>query len=143
MPLDLQAIAEQLYGQVATAAAGAAVRALLGVDGTAGAAASVIPSHRLDAARLPSLPFVVWREGAVGGDSYQQRTASGVWWVYDTPGRGYARINAIITTIEAAYAPLSIPFGRVVVGPIGQATDDRSLGGLLARPIQIRFTRRA
>jgi hypothetical protein len=143
MPLALQSIAEALYGRVATDAAGASVRALLGVDGAAGGAASVIPAHRLDAAHLPAFPFVAWREGVVSGERYAQRAVTGVWWAYDTPGRGYARINAIITAIEAAYPPLAISDGRVLVGPIGQATDDRSLGGLLTRPIQVRYTRRA
>lgn len=137
MPLELASISSALFDRIATGDAGAAVRALLGSAG------SVIPADKLGQRPLPARPLAVWRDGAVGGRSLDMRTVTGTWWVYDDPGQGYARIHSVIAAIEAAYPPDALANGRVRVGPIGQASDDRSLGGLLTRPLQIAYLRRA
>lgn len=137
MPLELATISSALYDRIATHAAGAAVRALLGSAG------SVIPADRLGQRPLPPRPLAVWRDGAVGGAALDMRTVTGTWWIYDDPGQGYSRIHAVVAALESAYPPDALLDGRVRVGPIGQASDDRSLGGLLVRPLQIAYLRRA
>jgi hypothetical protein len=137
MPLELASISSALFDRIATDAAGAAVRALLGSAG------SVITADKLGQRPLPARPLAVWRDGAVGGVALGMRNVTGTWWVYDDPGQGYARIHAVIAALETAYPSDVLANGRVRVGPVGQASDDRSLGGLLVRPLQIAYLRRA
>lgn len=137
MALDLASISAALFARIATDVAGAGVRGILGSP------QSVIKAEQLGQRPLPARPLAVWRDGAVGGAALQMRSITGVWWVYDDPGQGYSRIHAVVAAIETAYPPDALPAGRVRVGPIGQASDDRSLGGLLTRPLQIAYIRRA
>jgi hypothetical protein len=135
--LPLQAISEALFDRLASHAAGAAVREKLGAG-----AASIIAADALGRTPRPATAFLVWRGGAVGGSSLELRRVTGVWWAYDDPARGYARSNEILAAIEAAYPFDAVAFGRTRVAFIGQEADDRSMG-LLTRPIQIIYTRRA
>jgi hypothetical protein len=141
--LDLQVTTVGLFDRIAVDAAGSAVRALLGLDDPASLLPTIIPAARLAARPLPPAPFLAWRGGAVGGESLEMRRITGVWWAYDLPIQGYARINAVLAALEAAYPQDAIPWGRVRVTAIGQETDDRSLGGLLTRSLHLTYTRRA
>lgn len=136
MVIDLASISGLLYAQLKTAAAGAAVRAVLGAG-----AASIIPAERLRHEPRPARVLLVWRGGSVGGASGEMRPASGVWWVYDDPGQGYARIDAVVPLIEAAYPRDALAWGDTRITLIGQATEDATLGGLLVRAVQLTYRR--
>jgi len=136
MVIDLAAINGLLYAQLKTAAAGAAVRAALGAG-----AASIIPAEKLRQEPRPARVLLVWRGGSVGGSSGDMRPITGVWWVYDDPHQGYARIDALVPLVEAAYPLDCVAWGETKISLVGQATEDATLGGLLARPVQITHRR--
>lgn len=136
MPPDLAAINGLLYAQLKTALAGAAVRAALGAG-----AASIIPANQLRQEPRPARVLLVWRGGSVGGASGEMRPLTGVWWIYDDPNQGYARIDALVPLIEAAYPVACLAWGETRVTLIGQGTEDATLGGLLVRPLQVTYRR--
>lgn len=136
MVIDLASINGLLYAQLKTATAGAPVRAALGAG-----AASIIPAERLRQESHPARVLLVWRGGSVGGQSGDIRPITGVWWVYDDPHQGYARIDTLVPLIEAAYPRNALAWGETRVSFVGQATEDATLGGLLVRPIQITYRR--
>lgn len=135
--LPLASIASALWSRVATDADGAALRALLTSDG-------VLTAAQLEggAGALIAPPFVVWREGVVAGRGDVMRRVFGDWWVY-VPDNDTRQQALIIEAIEALYTSWCIAWGRVEVGPVGQAAPDKAVGGLLARPVTISYVRRA
>lgn len=134
MILDVSAIEVAFFSQLATAAAGAAVRTALGAGAT-----SIISAERLRIP-LPARPFLAWRSGVISGDSNTMRFIYGAWWIYDDTPQGYARINKLISLIEAAYPLNALSFGEVSVFQVGQATEDTVLG-LLTRQMQLVYRR--
>lgn len=138
MSLDLAAATAAIYARLATDAGGAGVRALLGSATSVGPATLAEGGVEL----LPARPCVLGRPGAVGGASDEMRRATYTWWCYAVPGESYL-LAQIVEAIEAAYPPFLIPFWRVAVTLIGQETTDDSLGGLLTRPVQLTYRRRA
>ena len=136
MPPDLAAINGLLYARLKSDVAGAAVRAALGAG-----AASIIPAEKLRQEPRPARVLLVWRGGSVGGQSGDMRAITGVWWIYDDPHQGYARIDALAPLIEAAYPRDCVAWGETRISLIGQATEDATLGGLLVRPLQITHRR--
>jgi hypothetical protein len=136
--IDLAANRALLYERLKSHAAGAAVRAATG-PGTAG---GVIPTHLLRAP-LPARPFLCSRAGVISGQSDAMRGVVLTWWIYDDPGQGYARINALITLIAAAYPLNALPWGETKITLVGQEGEDEKLGGLLMCPVQITYSRRA
>jgi hypothetical protein len=136
MPPDLATLNGLLYAQLKTALAGGAVRAALGAG-----AASIIPAEKLRQEPRPARPLLVWRGGSVGGQSGDMRPITGVWWAYDDPGQGYARIDALVPLIEAAYPRDALAWGETRITLIGQATEDATLDGLLVRPVQLTYRR--
>lgn len=127
-----------IYARLKSDAAGAAVRAATGP----GTAAGVIPAHRLRLPR-PAPPFLVGRAGVISGQSDAMRGVVFTWWIYDEPEQGYARIDALIDLVSAAYPLDALAWGETRVTQIGQQGEDSSLGGLLMCPIQITYLRRA
>jgi hypothetical protein len=127
-----------LYERLKSHAAGAAVRAATGP----GDASGVIPAHLLRKPR-PARPFVCARAGVISGQSDGMRGVVLTWWVYDDPGEGYARIDALIDRISAAYPIDALAWGETRVTLIGQQGEDSSLDGLLMCPVQITYLRRA
>jgi hypothetical protein len=136
MPPDLAAINGLLYARLKSDTAGAAVRAALGAG-----AAGIIPAERLRVEPRPARVLLVWRGGSVGGQSGEMRGVTGVWWCYDDPNQGYARIDALVPLIEAAYPLSALAWGETRITMIGQATEDATLGGLLVRPLQLTYRR--
>jgi hypothetical protein len=127
-----------LYARLKSDAAGAAVRAATG----AGDASGVIPAHLLRKP-LPARPFVCARAGVISGQSDSMRGVVLTWWVYDQPEQGYARIDALIDLVSAAYPIDALAWGETRVTLIGQQAEDSSLDGLLLCPIQVTYLRRA
>jgi hypothetical protein len=127
----------QLYERLKSHAAGAAVRAATGP----GTAAGVIPAHLLRKP-LPAPPFLVGRAGVISGQSGDMRGIVFTWWIYDEPAQGYARIDALIDLVIAAYPLQAVAWGKTRVTGIGQQGEDSSLGGLLMCPIQLTYSRR-
>lgn len=133
------AVSRVAYQRVATDAAGAAVRALLGAGG-----ASVIPwlSLQAGAAALPPRPFVAYKPGVVaevtGVDQH-----GGEWWIYDDPGQGTWRIDQVADALAAAFDPrrgaarLPWPAGGARVDPLSEPRVDRALGGLIVRRLPL------
>lgn len=136
MVIDLAAINSLFFNQLKTSSAGAAVRAAAGAGAT-----SIIPSEQLRREPRPARVLLAWRGGSVGGRSGDMRGITGTWWIYDDPAQGYARIDAMIPLVEAAYPIDCITFGETRVTLIGQAGEDPQLGGLLFRPLQITHRR--
>jgi hypothetical protein len=128
-----------LYERLKSHTAGAAVRAATGP----GTADGVIPAHRLRITPRPARPFLCARAGVISGQSDGMRGVILTWWVYDDPGEGYARIDALIDLIAAAYPIDALAWGETRNTLIGQQGEDGSLGGLLMCPIQITYLRRA
>jgi hypothetical protein len=127
-----------LYARLKSDAAGAAVRAATGPKSADG----VIPAHLLRKP-LPARPFVCARAGVISGQSDSMRGVILTWWIYDDPGEGYARIDALIDLVSAAYPIDALAWGETRITLIGQQGEDSSLGGLLLCPIQITYLRRA
>ena len=140
MALDPAAINAALYAVIKSDAAGASARAATG----AGTSAGVIPAHALRAPALPARPFLAWRAGVVSGESEEMRGIGGAWWAYDDSQQGYARIDALLGLVEAAYAPPEgiIAGGRTVVSSLGPQSEDGAIN-LYCRFIQITHRRRA
>jgi hypothetical protein len=138
MTIDLAANRALLYAQLKSGAAGAAVRAATGP----GTADGVIPAHLLRKP-LPAPPFLVGRAGVISGQWDAMRGVVFTWWIYDEPGQGYARIDALIDLVGAAYHIDALAWGETRVTGIGQQGEDASLGGLLMCPVQITYLRRA
>jgi hypothetical protein len=57
------------------------------------------------------------------------------WWVYDSEGHGYRRINEILGLIEAAYDPFILTNCEVQLGDISQEIIDSALGNRPVRSI--------
>ena len=135
MTLPLATITAALWARLATDTAGADARALL--------SGGVLTAAQVEggAAALPPPPFAVWREGPDTARTNEMGDGVGDWWVY-VPNADTRLQNQIIDALRALYSPFCIAYGRVVVGPVGQAATDRALGGLWARPVTIRFSRR-
>lgn len=138
MPIPLTPAQAQLYERLKSHAAGASVRAATGPKSADG----VIPAHRLKIDPRPTPPFLAGRAGVIGGQSGDMRGAVLTWWIYDAPGEGYARIDALVDLVIAAYPERAIAWGKTRVTLIGQQGEDGSLGGLLMRPIQLTYARR-
>jgi hypothetical protein len=137
--IDLAAINGLLYAQLKTATAGAPLRAALVAMGAS--VASIIPAEKLRVEPRPARVLLAWRGGSVGGQSGDMRPISCVWWLYDDPAQGYARIDALVPLIEAAYPLECVAWGETRVSFVGQATEDATLGGLLVRPLQLTHRR--
>jgi len=133
---NLATINGLLFARLKSDAAGAAVRAALGAG-----AQSVIPAEQLRREPRPARLMAVWRGGSVGGASGDMRGITGTWWIYDDPPQGYARIDALIPLIEAAYPLDVIAPGETRITLIGQQSEDGTLGGLLVRPVQLTYRR--
>lgn len=127
-----------LYARLKSDAAGAAVRAATGP----GDAHGVIPAHLLRKP-LPARPFVCARAGVISGQSDGMRGVVLTWWLYDDPSEGYARIDALIDLIGAAYPIDALAWGETRITLIGQQGEDSSLDGLLMCPVQVTYLRRA
>jgi hypothetical protein len=138
MPIALTPNQALLYERLKSHAAGAAVRAATGP----GTADGVIPAHLLRVTPRPARPFVCGRAGVISGQSGEMRGAVLTWWIYDDPGEGYARIDALIDLVIAAYPERALDWGKTRVTLIGQQGEDAQLGGLLMRPIQLTYSRR-
>jgi len=135
MALDLATINAAMYAVVKSSAT------ICAATGP-GTSAGVIPAHELSRP-LPARPFLAWRGGVVSGQSHEMRGVNGSWWVYDDPGQGYYRIDALIALIEEAYPPDAIADGRTTVQNISGQQVDAALGGLHARSIGITYRRLA
>jgi hypothetical protein len=133
---NLATINGLLFARLKSDTAGAAVRAALGAG-----AASVIPATHLRREPRPVRPMLVWRGSSVGGQSGEMRDIIGTWWIYDDPAQGFARIDALIPLIEAAYPIDVIDPGETRITLIGQQSEDAALGGLLVRFVQITYRR--
>jgi hypothetical protein len=127
-----------LYAVLKSDAAGASVRAATGP----GDASGVIPAHLLRTP-LPAPPFLCARAGVISGQTDAMRGVVLTWWIYDEPEQGYARIDALIDLVGAAYPIDAVAYGETRVTLIGQQGEDRTLGGLLLCPVQVTYTRRA
>jgi hypothetical protein len=138
MTIALASARALLYARLKSDAAGAAVRAATGP----GSADGVIPAHLLRKPR-PATPFLVGRAGVISGQSDAMRGVVFIWWIYDDPAQGYARIDALIDLVGAAYPLGALAWGETRVTLIGQQGEDASLGGLLMCPVQITYLRRA
>jgi hypothetical protein len=79
----------------------------------------------------------------ISGQSDGMRGVILTWWIYDDPGEGYARIDALIDLVIAAYPIDALPWGETRTTLIGQQGEDSTLGGLLLCPVQITYVRRA
>ncbi len=123
MALDTKALTTSFFNVLASDSTGASVRAL----------ASVIHADTLDSP--PADPFVALRGGPISGARFDVRRLSFGWWVYDSEGRGYRRINDILALIEVAYDPFILTNCEVVQGDISQEIIDSALGNRLARSI--------
>jgi hypothetical protein len=133
---NLASINGLLFARLKSDAAGTAVRAALGAG-----AASIIPAHQLRREPRPVRLMAVWRGSSVGGQSGQMRDIIGTWWIYDDPAQGYARIDALIPLMEAAYPLDTISPGETRITLIGQQSEDATLGGLLVRFMQVTYRR--
>lgn len=117
-----------VFARLASEAAGAAARALLGAG-----AASVLTSDALErgTSGLPARPLAVLASGPVptnGG--IDQHT--GAWWLYDDPSQGLARLDALAKAICDAYdiergAP-ALTAGRLLLGDLSEPRLDTALG---------------
>lgn len=136
MVIDLATINGLLYARLKSEAAGASVRAALGAG-----AASIIPAEKLRVEPRPARVLLAWRGGPVGGQSGEMRGIIGTWWIYDDPGQGYARIDALVPLVEAAYPRDALAWGETRITLVGQASEDATLGGLLVRPVQLSYRR--
>jgi hypothetical protein len=133
---NLATINGLLFARLKSDAAGAAVRAALGAG-----AASVIPATHLRREPRPARVLLVWRGSSVGGQSGGMRDIIGTWWIYDDPAQGFARIDALIPLMEAAYPLDVIDPGETRITLIGQQGESAVLGGLRERFVQLTYRR--
>lgn len=103
MSLPPATIAARFYAVLKTDSGGLAVRAALG-DG----ATSVIQADDLNKASLPATPFIVLKWGTGGGSRAGLQRFLPTWWVYDTMGLRWQRIEPLIELIKAAYPQLAL-----------------------------------
>lgn len=139
MTIALTPYRAALYNRLKADTAGTAVRAATGPASAGG----VIPAHLLRKPPLPARPFLAARAGVISGREDEMRGVILTWWIYDDPGQGYARIDALIDLIRDAYPIDAIPYGETKITLIGQHGEDGQLGGLLMCPVQVTYTRRA
>lgn len=132
--VDLQLRTKQVFDQLASAAAGAAVRAALGAG-----AASIIHAEQLNKETLPARPLLALRGGAMPGQSGDIRIPTWRWWIYDEPAQGYYRINGLVPLIEQAYPFYCIPFGKILVSGVSEEYPIDPTLGLLARVLPLAF----
>ena len=126
-------VVDKWYAVLATDSAGAAVRAALGSG-----ASSIIPADDLEVGSLPARPLLAYRAGSViGSPGWDVQRATLTWWLYDDVLYKYARINALIALIQAAYPAdtLVIPFCEHRQLAITAERPDTTLGNRPARAI--------
>lgn len=150
MAIDVPTITAQLLARLTSDAAGAQVRAALGLGPPplATKADCIVHGDRLkqfvDGMPMPARPIIAYRWGPIGGRAFEMRPVLLNLWLYDDADGTvrYARISALIPLVQALYYPPDcIPFGRTETANIGQEFPDPVLG-LLARTIQITYTTR-
>lgn len=124
MPIDYAATYSALYTRV-TGSSGAAVRALLG--GTT----SVFPRDQLGNLSGRVLPYLVFAEGGVTGQSEGMRDVLVSWWAYIAPGGNPRTLYQIASELDELYGSMSalaISGGRLGVTYIGRPFHDSALG---------------
>jgi hypothetical protein len=140
MPLDTATSYGAIYDRAATDTAGAAVRALLGTFPTpfpkrpeyAGQRA-VFSARFLDTFRAVTgvtLPWLVWRQQGIGGQSGGLRDLSGSWFIYAPRWSEDSVLNTIADAVERLYGSehsLALAGGRYQVSRGDRPFEDRSL----------------
>lgn len=124
MPIDYAAVYSALYTRV-TDSDGAAVRALLG--GTT----SVFPRAELNSLSGRVLPYLVFAEGGVTGESEGMRDVLASWWAYIAHTGNPRRLYQIASELDELYGSMSalaIAGGRLGVTYIGRPFYDAALG---------------
>jgi len=124
MSLDPASIYSSLYARAATDSAGAALRGLLGTNG-------VFKADDLGSLSGKTLPYLVWRDGGVGGPSATMRDVGARWFAYHRTDKGEYRLHQIVAALDALYgstARFAIADGRLSVTFIGSVFYDRELG---------------
>ncbi len=131
--LDPQSITSSFY----TVATGNAALVAALASGTSGIIhAQALAASRANDIVLPTPVFIALRGGAIAGARQDVRNLFFTWYIYDTPDRGFWRINGVIPLIESAYPKDSaIPYSYTDVVSIGSETLDSALN-LLVRSIQ-------
>ena len=119
MAIAYETVYADLYSLVAIDTAGADVRALVN---------SIFPAEQLNNLNGKTLPYLVWRAGAVAGASHEMRDVAGAWWVYVGPTDSTRKLHQVATALEALYrSPFTLDWGRLGVTFIGQPFIDKAL----------------
>ena len=114
MAVATTAIYSSLYSRTATDAAGSAVLALVG---------SVFDAGELGNLNGKTLPYLVWRDRGVAGESWSMRDVNASWFIYSAPRTDPRKLTAIADALDALYGtdPLAVTRGRLGItyrGPI-------------------------
>lgn len=136
MSIDVAAAYSDLYARAATHADGAAVRALLGTNG-------LFTREQLNNLSGRVLPYLVWADRGLAGQSGEMRSVNATWFVYVARNGNPRALHQIATALDVLYGSLSrfdIAAGRLGVTFIGPVFVDDTLG-LKGIEVRIGYTR--
>lgn len=138
--IDLAAITGAVFERLRTDAAGAAVRAALGVGVSSVLHAEDLRVEGLGVRALPARPLVALRRGAVPQSQRVVYQPIYTWYCYDDPAIGYGRIEALPLLIAQAFASRLIvsttAVGAQETSGVGAQLRDDKLK-LLVIPVQL------
>lgn len=134
MSIDYTAAYADLYARAASHADGALVRGLVG---------SIFPANELAQLTGKTLPYLVWRDRGIAGDSESMLSVNAAWFIYATPNANPRVLHTIASELDALYhmAPLAIPFGRLGVTYRGATFTDEALNNLTGMEVRIGYRR--
>jgi hypothetical protein len=132
MAFDPQDITSDFF---TVATGNATLTAALGSGSSGVIHAQALANTRATDIVLPTPVFIALRPGTVPGTRYGTRSMFYTWHVYDTPDRGYWRINGVLPLLESAYSAEAISMCYTDVVSIGSEILDSALN-LLVRSIQ-------
>jgi hypothetical protein len=154
MALNTTSIYASLFNRVATDAAGADVRALLGVFPSPFTARPIYAGRRAAfdaddikkfAGKGVTFPWAAFRKGTVSGESGDIRPVFATWWLYipDVTGWNTQSLTDIADILERIYGyeyAHAIPGGRITASR-GQIVPDDALTAY-ALPVVVSYSQR-
>lgn len=120
---------------------GAGAASVAARDALGAGAASIIDRYDLNAATLPTLPFLAlqWGDRAGGGARNRVvRTFYPVWFLYDSPLYRQSRLEALVALIEAAYPEDALTMCYLDFLPVRELTDATLKLPAKSMPFEIR-----
>lgn len=129
--LDVAGLTADVFNRLALDDAGEPVRLELGA-GELG----VLAAHQLEQLPPPAGPFIALRRYPIAAPPGGPIVATFLWYIYDDPGQGYARINALLRPLALAYdqSVSPLPRAHAAISAADLAAGEERHDSALGRP---------